>query len=239
MILKDITLPSPEENVLYDELLLRQAEGGLGEEALRFWESPLPFIVLGRISRYEDDVDRRALARYPIPMVRRCSGGGTVLQGRGCLNYALVLSKLKNKHLQDIHGSYEFILNKIITGLNDLGVKAVFRPVSDIALMESEKKFSGNAQKRGRQFILHHGTILYNFDLSCIAKYLRIPKSFPEYRRGRGHLEFVTNVDVSASLLKEKLREIFDAQPESRELLPEEREQLQRLSAERRVFRGL
>ena len=49
MILKDITLSTPEENIVYDEVLLSLAEQGQEGESLRFWESSSLFVVLGRI----------------------------------------------------------------------------------------------------------------------------------------------------------------------------------------------
>ena len=45
----DLTLPSPAENLACDEALLDWCESGEGVETLRFWESPVPFIVVGGI----------------------------------------------------------------------------------------------------------------------------------------------------------------------------------------------
>jgi lipoate-protein ligase A len=39
------------------------------------------------------------------------------------------------------------------------------------------RKFSGNAQRRKRDFLIFHGTFLLNFDLQLIAKYLCRPSS--------------------------------------------------------------
>jgi len=212
MICKDITLSSPEENILFDEVLLGLAEKGLAGEVLRFWESPSYFIVLGKISKFEEDVNSVALREIPILVLRRSSGGGTVLQGQGCLNYTLILDKRLDKELNSISNSYQYILSRVIKGLNTLNVEAIFKPVSDIALADSEKKFSGNAQHRGKDFILHHGTILYDFDISQIEKYLLIPTKMPDYRHKRSHRDFVTNILASARDIKKAIRKVFDAQ---------------------------
>ena len=48
-------------------------------------------------------------------------------------------------------------------------------------------------------------TLLYNFDLPAISRYLRMPEKQPEYRQGRSHLEFVGNLPTTADTLKELL----------------------------------
>ncbi len=140
--------------------------------------------------------------------MRRSSGGGTVLQGKGCLNYTLVLSK-ERPEIQDLRRSYQFILGQIVAALKNLGIDAVCRPLSDIALTRDNKKISGSAQKRSKKFILHHGTLLYEFDLKKIEEYLTMPKDVPEYRQDRSHLDFVANLSISAEDLKKEIAKIF------------------------------
>ncbi len=225
MILKDISFPDPSSNILYDEVLLQLSEKVHNKEFLRFWESPQYFIVLGRVSSLEDDVRWDPVNKDKILVLRRPSGGGTVLQGKGCLNYSLILSKEKNPALGDLRKSYEIILNKVIEALHQIGINAEFYPISDIALTESLKKISGNAQKRGRKFILHHGTILYNFDLSHIEKYLAMPKDIPEYRKHRKHLDFVDNIYKDVGEVKRTLSKTFGAD-QKEGVLTEEKELL-------------
>ena len=205
MILKDISFSDPQQNIAFDEELLRLADKEGAGPVLRFWESPCVFIVVGRIGRIEEDVKIKAVESDGVPILRRASGGGTVVQGPGCLNYTLVLSKQEYPVLNDLRKSYVWISQKVIDALKSLGVEAVFRPTSDIALAKNDKKFSGNAQKRGKNYILHHGTILYNMDLSLIPKYLAIPKDVPDYRKGRSHSDFVTNIPIDPAAFKAAL----------------------------------
>jgi len=172
---------------------------------LRFWESARPFIVLGKIRKLEQDVHVDRARQDGIPILRRSSGGGTVVQGKGCFNFTLVLSKGRDTRLHDIRKSYRVILDELVAILKGLGVDAVFQPVSDLALAGSLLKFSGNAQHRGRNFIMHHGTILYDFDLSLIGRYLTMPDEMPEYRRQRAHHEFVVNIPVAVTKIKEAM----------------------------------
>ena len=224
MTLKDISFATPQENILFDDVLLALAEKGEAGEILRFWESAQPFIVLGRIGQAQEDVDAANAARDRIAVVRRSSGGGTVVQGPGCLNYTLVLSKKFHRDISDLRKSYQLISQYVINAVHELGVDAVFRPTSDIALRQGEQKFSGNAQRRGKNFILHHGTILYNFDLNLIPTYLKMPKDIPEYRRARSHLDFVTNIPIVPEEFKRAFSRSLGIQAHPSELNQQEQQ---------------
>ncbi|MDD3375623.1 MAG: lipoate--protein ligase family protein [Candidatus Omnitrophica bacterium] len=202
MRLKNISFSNPQENILFDDVLLELAEQKKAPETLRFWESEQLFIVLGKISKVQDDVFVDVAQNNCIPILRRSSGGGTVLQGKGCLNFSLILSKDSHPDLQTISRSYQFILGKITAALESLAILAQWRPISDVALKNTNQKISGNAQKRARRFILHHGTILYDFNLSLIEKYLKIPKIYPDYRQNRLHGEFVANIQKKSEDIK-------------------------------------
>ena len=219
---RDISFPTPQENISFDEVLWHLAEKHERGEYLRFWESPQIFIVMGLIGRAEIDVHSSHAQEDNVPVLRRSSGGGTVVQGPGCLNYSLILSKQKRPELNDLRQSYAWISTKVIEALRQVGVEAFFRPASDLATGLGEKKFSGNAQRRGKYYILHHGTILYNFDLSLISRYLNIPDGMPEYRKHRAHTDFVTNIPIDPHVFKNHLAAIFGTaavQPPSAEEL--------------------
>ncbi len=211
MQFRDISFPTPQENIAFDDVLLAMAEKHGAGEYLRFWESSPIFIVLGRIGRAETDVNAIHTQKDNIPVLKRSSGGGTVVQGPGCLNYTLVLSKQKHPELNDLRKSYAWISAKVIEALRQAGVEAYFRPTSDLATGPGEKKFSGNAQRRGKHYILHHGTILYKFDLSLISRYLKMPEDIPAYRKGRGHTDFVTNIPINPVVFKDHLANGFHA----------------------------
>ena len=125
MVVEDKSFLLPQENIDYDELLLSKAEKGEGSEVLRFWESPDYFVVLGRIGKEEEDVYPEAVTKDHVPILRRFSGGGTVLQGKGCLNYSLILSK-DLPEINDLRRSYQFILEKIVKALGTLNVACEF-----------------------------------------------------------------------------------------------------------------
>lgn len=199
----DLTLPNVAENLALDEALLLEAEAGQRGEMLRFWEWPTCAVVLGASGRLHEDVDVESCNRDEIPIYRRASGGGTVLLGRGCLLFSLVLSMDRDPALKDIHGSYHYILGRLARALEP--ITTVGREgISDLAV--DGKKVSGSAQQRKQGYLLHHGTLLYDFDVSAIRSYLRSPIKQPPYRKGRAHDAFVRNLRVARNEVIELIR---------------------------------
>jgi lipoate-protein ligase A len=209
MQLLPLTLPTPPENLALDEALLLEAEDGTAGEVLRLWEWPHAAVVLGSACRLADDVDEDACRRDGIPLLRRSSGGGTVLLGGGCLLYSLVLSYARDPALTEIHSSYRFILERVAAALADFVPGAGPAGTSDLAA--AGRKFSGNAQQRKRRHLLHHGTLLYRFDLAGVGRYLREPARQPGYRRHRDHEDFLMNLPAGADDLRRRLAAAWQA----------------------------
>ncbi len=209
MKLLDYTHPDPATNLALDEALLVAAETGTGGEVLRLWELPTHAVVVGSGGSVPIDVNAAACTADGVPVLRRASGGGTVLLGPGCLCFSLVLSYDRAPRLNEIPASNRYILARVVNALSSL-VPAAVEGTSDLAV--SGVKFSGNAQQRKRTSFLHHGTLLCGFDLALVAKYLNAPERQPEYRRDRGHAEFVLNLPASIEAVKRLL--VAEWQPE-------------------------
>jgi lipoate---protein ligase len=206
-----LTLESLPESVALDEALLLEAEA-VGGEILRLWEWSSPAVVLGSGCRLVEDVDEVACHRDGVPILRRSSGGGTVLLGAGCLCFTLVLSYQRATALGEIRPSYGYILERIRTALADLAPDMRCAGTSDLA--SGGRKFSGNAQQRKRKYLLHHGTLLYAFDVSRVSRYVRSPARQPDYRGGREHADFLMNLPTNAAELKQRLRAAWGADME-------------------------
>jgi lipoate-protein ligase A len=202
MKLLDYTLPTAAENLALDEALLTAADGGCGEAVLRLWESREVAVVLGSGGSVAIDVNAATCEADQVPILRRASGGGTVVLGPRCLCYSLVLSYDSAPGLYEIPSSNRYVLGRIITALASRILSRV-DGTSDLTL--GGVKFSGNAQQRKRHYFLHHGTLLCGFDLALIGKYLNTPERQPEYRRERGHAEFITNLPLSVAEAKQLL----------------------------------
>jgi lipoate---protein ligase len=213
----DLTLPTPAENLACDEVLLDLAEHGEGGEVLRCWESPAYFVVVGYANRVVTEVNVAACETRGTPILRRCSGGGTVLQGPGCLNYALILKIETGGPLRSIATANQFIMEQ-----NRAAIESAISPAerdqsaievkghTDLAI--NSLKFSGNSQRRRRHFLLFHGTILLNFALALVERFLVMPSKQPGYRQNRPHGEFLTNLGVSAEIISAALRKSWNAQ---------------------------
>jgi lipoate-protein ligase A len=212
MHLLDLTLPTVAENLALDEALLLQAEAGRGSEVLRFWEWPSPAVVLGAGGVIAEDVNEESCITDAVPILRRSSGGGTVLLASGCFCYSLVLSMERTPALAAIRTSYSVILSRMVEALAGLLPDIAIAGISDLAA--GERKFSGSAQQRKRIHLLHHGTILHAFDPALLSRYLRQPPRQPEYRAGRGHEEFVRNLPCTAEELRQRLRHEWEAENE-------------------------
>ena len=111
MYLCELTLPSPEENLACDEILLDSAESA-GNEILRLWEPQEYFIVLGYGNSAAAEVNLSWCEQNKISILRRFTGGGTVLQGPGCLNYSLILRFSECEFLQTISRTNAYILER-------------------------------------------------------------------------------------------------------------------------------
>ena len=206
MKILDRTFFSPAHDLACDEALLEESESSGGAELLRFWQPKKYFAVLGYSNAWKEEV--RASSR--VPVYRRCSGGGTVLQGPGCLNYSLILRIEPGGPLEDIRSTNAFILKRHREAMEGVLKKKVsVQGHTDLTL--DTLKFSGNSQRRKRDRLLFHGTFLLDFKLPEMDRCLRLPAKQPAYRQNRTHSEFLTNLHVPAQKVKQSLAEAWGA----------------------------
>lgn len=210
------TLGRPAGELALDEALLESAAAGGSGEVLRLWESPTPFVVLGRSSRVDEEVDRTACRDRKVPILRRVSGGLTIVTGPGCLMYAVVLSIDKRPELASIDAAHRLVLDRVALALREAGSAAERAGVSDLVLPARDasgplRKCSGNSLRVRRNWLLYHGTLLYDFDLTQIQTLLRQPPRAPDYRAGRPHELFVANAAVDRQALVDALAGVWGA----------------------------
>jgi lipoate-protein ligase A len=210
-----VELPSlpPAELLAAEELLLDAAEAGRIGETLTFWESSRHFVVLGYGNKVATETNQAVCERLDIPILRRISGGGTVLQGPGVLNYSLVLHAKEGAPLASISAANRFIMERNATALTrllnteratqDAERKVEVQGHTDLAI--AGRKFSGNAQRRKRTHLLFHGAILLNLDFDLLDAVLPMPSLEPDYRRHRAHREFLTQLPCPARAVKAAL----------------------------------
>jgi len=206
----DLTLPTPAENLALDEALLEEAEASPDPiETLRFWESGAAAVVVGRSSSVAQEVCLEACRRDGVPILRRASGGAAVVIGPGCLMYALVLSLRCRPALHAVNAAHRFVLGTLAAALRIMSPGVRCRGISDLTV--SEKKFSGNSLRVKRENLVYHGTLLYDFPLEWLDRYLAMPPRQPDYRKGRPHAEFVTNLPLPPMAIREAVRAAWAA----------------------------
>lgn len=209
----DLTLPDAASNLACDEALLELFETKrLTDGLLRTWESEKHFVVLGHSNRIDSELDLAACESERISILRRLSGGGTVMQGPGCLNYTLIL-----RNAIDVPGgiaeSFRFTLEHHKRCIQEMiGEPVEIAGVSDLAI--DGQKFSGNAQYRKRHFTLLHGTFLLNLNLELVARCLRLPSKQPGYRQNRAHRYFMRNLHLDSLKVRQALIEVWRATDE-------------------------
>lgn len=204
-----LTLPTAEENLALDEALLEGCEA-TGVEVLRIWEPRSVFVVLGYANAAEKEVDLEFCAGAGIPLLRRLSGGGTVVQAPGCVNYSLVVRIGREGALRSITGTNGYVMGRNAAALSKLTGRAVeVKGHTDLAI--GGVKFSGNAQRRKKEALLFHGSLLLDADIGLIEKCLRMPSQEPDYRQKRSHGEFLMNLGVEVEAVERALREEWGA----------------------------
>ena len=214
----DLNLATPAGQLAADEALLDVCEAGGGDETLLFWEPRETFVVVGYANRVAAEVNVAACEAEGVPIFRRCSGGGTVVQLPGGLNYSLLLRIAETGPTRNITTANRFIMEQNRAALASLFPSSHLpTPISRISvrghtdLCLGEKKFAGNSQRRRKNFLLFHGTLLLNCDLKRIGELLLMPSLEPDYRAHRPHAEFVGNLNLSAGMVKDALAAAWNA----------------------------
>ena len=213
-----VSLPGVEENLALDEALLDAAhEGRLAVPVVRTWMATKPAVVVGSSSRIDEEVDRVACATAGVPILRRPSGGLTVVLGPGCIMWSVVLPlTAATPAIEKIHAA---VLDPLAAALVAAGRPIVRRGSRDLALTtaDGERKVSGNALRVRRGGVLYHGTLLDSFDLDLVDRLLRHPPREPGYRAGRPHTAFLANLHLGRKPLNAAVRQAFGAMPDRQE----------------------
>ena len=123
--------------------------------------------------------------------------------------YALVLSYRLRPELRAVDRAHRCVLDIIGAALRPLAADVACRGISDLAV--GNRKFSGNSVRCKQDHLLYHGTLLYNFPLELIERYLAMPARQPDYRNGRGHPAFVANLPLPVESLRSALAAAWDA----------------------------
>ncbi|MCW3979303.1 MAG: lipoate--protein ligase family protein [Candidatus Bathyarchaeota archaeon] len=169
----DMRVADAYTNMAVDEALSYARGEGEAPNTLRFYRWNPSAVTLGYFQSVEDEVDLEACKKFGIDVNRRISGGGAVLNSSyGEITYSVVAPDDDLRISTDVTESYRYLCHGIVEGLALLGIEARFKPINDIIV--GGRKISGNAQIRRYGAVLHHGTILVDFDAREMFSVLKI-----------------------------------------------------------------
>ena len=171
-------------------------------------------VIIGKYQNTLAEINQPYVEAHKIKVVRRLSGGGAVYHDLGNLNYTYITDAGELETL-----NMWVFCEPIVKALAEFGVTAEINGRNDITI--DGKKFSGNAQYLRHGRVMHHGTLLYNSDLSAVSKALQVD---PEKIRAKGIESVrsrVTNIrrymkeDVPLFVFREMLLEYIRRETES------------------------
>lgn len=210
MLFINSTLPTIAANLAVEEAILDLAEQGRWEpEYLRVWHANEVFAVIGRGSKYAQEVNVAACEKAGISVFRRASGGAAIVAGPGCLLYAVMLSLRRRPELQMVDVAHEFVMQQMVAALKPIVPQLTYAGTCDLVV--DGRKVSGNSLRVRRDWVLYHGTLLLDMDLQNIDRYLNHPPREPEYRKHRRHHEFVANLGCAADVVSQRLQQQWQA----------------------------
>ncbi len=143
-------------------------------------------IIIGKHQNTLAEINESYVKEQGIRVVRRLSGGGAVYHDMGNLNYTIIADARED--------SLDFgrFCDMVIRALAKAGVQAERNGRNDMTI--DGKKFSGNAQYVRGGRIMHHGTILFDSDMSVLAGALRVDPAKIQAKGIKSVRSRVTNV---------------------------------------------
>ncbi|EST31422.1 lipoate--protein ligase family protein [Streptomyces niveus] len=166
----------PALHMALDEVLTTEVAAGRRAPTLRVWEWASPAVVIGSFQSLRNEVDPVAAERHGVTVVRRISGGGAMfIEPGNTITYSLSVPDALVQGLT-FADSYAYLDDWVLGALGDMGIKAWYQPLNDIATEAG--KIAGAAQKRvvGGGAVLHHVTMAYDIDADKMLEVLRIGK---------------------------------------------------------------
>lgn len=172
------------EQLFLEEKLLRASSGN--------WcivndGTNTPTIVMGASGKASALLDIGSVLRDGVPVIRRFTGGGTVIVDKETIFITLICNK------DDVPGVQPY--PRSIMSWSGLLYDKVFQGIGDFQLRENDyvfgnRKFGGNAQSITKNRWIHHTSFLWDYEAKNMS-YLKLPTRIPTYRLARDHLEFI------------------------------------------------
>ena len=183
-----IYLQSPSNDAQFN-LALEQyvfEEMDRSQEYFMLWQNANA-IIIGKNQNTVEEINHKFVEEHEIQVVRRLSGGGAVYHDMGNLNFTFIVHGEDAANV-DLHA----FCRPIAAALQKMGVDAQVNGRNDITI--DGRKFSGNSQyvKKGR--IMHHGTLMYDSNLSVVSECLKVSADKIQSKGVKSVRSRVTNI---------------------------------------------
>lgn len=214
MLLLERNSTDPYFNIATEEYLIKTAS----EPIFMIWQN-MPSVIVGKHQNPLREVNLDFVNKLQIPIIRRISGGGTVYHDLGNINYSFI-----------DFGKAESLVNfakyskPILDLMKSMGIDAKLVGKSDLKI--KGKKFSGNASHVYKNKVLHHGTLLFNANLSILEESIKIKelqitdKAVNSNRSAvtniSDHLEDLVSLDEFKSRLTDHIKNEFPSITETK-----------------------
>ena len=172
--LLDIELDDPILNLAVEEAILEKVGAGESPNTFRFWRNLRPVAVVGKFQIPELEVNKEACKRYSAAVVRRFTGGGTVYNDIGNLNYSIAIRRDNPLVSGMIAEMAPRLCYGVVEGLRMLGLNAEFEH-EGVYIHINGKKISGTAGIVKRTVVFIHGTLLVYSDTKKLKEILDVP----------------------------------------------------------------
>lgn len=227
-----------------DNWLFLQHEKGQYPPTLRFYTWLSPTISLGRFQKeWPKYWHNLTWDKYSIELVRRSTGGRAVLH-QGDLTYS-VITKLNNRKTLDL---YQEICHFLIDGWLSLGIQldygiakrgyihnaSCFNTATVADLITSDgSKLIGSAQRRGKQSILQHGSMVLNTDKQLFETIFN--QAAPWSLGLREQLSQNYSLETIITVLTDAAKQYFGVNLITEPLSPKEWQEVMELSRDNRL----
>ena len=127
-------------------------EKRLPDTVFLFWRTT-PTLMVGKYQNILEEINKPYADAHGIHLVRRMSGGGTIYTDLGGWQFTFI------EHSPEQQIEFAQYIGPVVDAVRELGADASFNGRNDLLI--DGRKFSGNAQYRLGDCIVHHGSLPY------------------------------------------------------------------------------
>ena len=177
----------PYRNLAIEEYFFEKTQ----DDVFILWQNDKT-VVIGKNQNVNCELNFDFVNSNNIKIARRITGGGAVYHDLGNLNFSFICKSGKEGI------DFATFCEPIIEALRSFGLDAKLNGRNDIEV--SAKKISGNAQHTKNGRTLHHGTLLFDTDLSVLSSALSVDEEKLKSKAIKSTRSRVTNIKSLTSI---------------------------------------